>query len=379
MDLLEAATKLQINAARGLTPELRLEALEVGSDQPSRPLLLKMAKLYRRSLLVFYLDAPPSRGNRGEDFRTLPAHPSIAQEGLVDSLVRDVKARQRIVRSALEEEDETTPLDLVASVKIEDGIPAIANAIRTKLGFRLETFRSQRAVSDAFTYLRNLVESSGIYVLLIGDLGSHHTAVSVDHFRGFALADPIAPFIVINDQDAKSAWSFTLLHELAHIFLGKEGISASVSEGGIERFCNEVAAALLIQDSDLINISVRSDTDIESAISEISDFADQNNISRSMVAYRLFIQNLINRDYWQRLQEEFRSIWLSSRARERESRRSSDGGGPNYYVVRRFRAGHALVGLVSRMTLSGSMTTIKAGRVLGVKPRNVFDLISLSR
>jgi hypothetical protein len=34
-------------------------------------------------------------------------------------------------------------------------------------------------------------------------------------FRGFAPADDLAPFIVINDNDP--AHSFTLLHELVHI------------------------------------------------------------------------------------------------------------------------------------------------------------------
>jgi hypothetical protein len=30
-----------------------------------------MAKVYRRSLLTFYLSAPPPKGDRGEDFRTV--------------------------------------------------------------------------------------------------------------------------------------------------------------------------------------------------------------------------------------------------------------------------------------------------------------------
>src|SRR5262245_38508167 len=50
----------------------RLEALEDGAQQPSRALLLKMAQKYRRPLVTFYLDAPPPRGDRGEDFRSLP-------------------------------------------------------------------------------------------------------------------------------------------------------------------------------------------------------------------------------------------------------------------------------------------------------------------
>jgi hypothetical protein len=61
-----------------------------------------------------------------------------------------------------------------------------------------------------------------VFVLLVGDLGSHHSPLSQEVFRGFALADKRVPFIVINDQDAKTARSFTLIHELTHIFSRKD-------------------------------------------------------------------------------------------------------------------------------------------------------------
>ena len=69
-----------------------------------------------------------------------------------------------------------------------------------------------------------------------GDLGSHHTTIDVKVFRGFALADRFAPFVVINDKDAAEAWSFTLLHELCHLFLGETGVSAAKIDGAIKRF-----------------------------------------------------------------------------------------------------------------------------------------------
>jgi hypothetical protein len=46
--------------------------MELGDDEPTRPVLLKMAKTYHRPLLVFYLAEPPRTGDRGQDFRTLP-------------------------------------------------------------------------------------------------------------------------------------------------------------------------------------------------------------------------------------------------------------------------------------------------------------------
>ncbi len=47
-DIDEAARKLGLREARGVGPRDRLGALETGEAEPTRPLLLKMAKQYRR-------------------------------------------------------------------------------------------------------------------------------------------------------------------------------------------------------------------------------------------------------------------------------------------------------------------------------------------
>lgn len=378
LDLDSAAHKLQIGATRGLSPGERLRAFESGEESPTRALLLKMAKTYRRPLLAFYLAEPPAKGDRGEDFRRISEDMSPVGEGMLDALVRDVKARQSIVRAVLEDEDEAESHVFVGSATMEQGVAAVADAIQTTLKFDLGEFRAQRNPADAFSYLRERAESAGIFVLLIGDLGSHHTVLPVNTFRGCALADPIAPFVVINDQDAKAAWSFTLLHELAHIWLGKTGVSAAIVEAGIERFCNDTAACLLLSSPEVETLVIPDSVAIEALVEQIDAFASARNVSRTMVAYQLFRQGRIDSQQWITLQAEFRRLWMEARARQRTAARSRDGG-PDYFVIRRYRAGRALVSLVSRMTRSGALTSTKAAKILGVKPRNVFDLISVGR
>jgi hypothetical protein len=192
----------------------RLAALEAGEAQPSRPLLLKMAQKYRRPLLAFYLESPPRKGDRGEDFRSTPERQTDS-EPLVDALVRDVRARQQSVRDVLVDED-APRLPFIGAAKLADGVDGVLASIRNTIRLDVAEYRAQVSPESAFALLRSRVEAVGIFVLLIGNLGSHHTAIDVEAFRGFALADDIAPFIVINEQDAAPASSFTLLHELTH-------------------------------------------------------------------------------------------------------------------------------------------------------------------
>src|SRR6185312_3972790 len=147
--------------------------------------------------------------------------------------------------------EEAGPLRWVGSARLDAGVGSVLAAIRQTLGVDLADYRAQPSPEAAFAFLRGKVEAAGVFVLLIGNLGSHHTAIPVDAFRGFALADRFAPFIVINDQDAKTAWSFTLLHELAHLWLGATGVSGGLPESRIERFCNDVAAAFLLPNPEL--------------------------------------------------------------------------------------------------------------------------------
>src|SRR5262245_20669918 len=80
LDLQAAADKIDLRATRRTAAPERLAALEAGAEEPSRALLLRMAKQYHRPLLTFYLAQPPRKGDRGQDFRTLPDGSSVEDE-----------------------------------------------------------------------------------------------------------------------------------------------------------------------------------------------------------------------------------------------------------------------------------------------------------
>lgn len=374
LSLEEAAAKVGINAARGVSGEDRLLALETEEGEVSRPVVLKMAKIYRRPLVSFYLEEPPERGDRGEDFRTLPEQHTDS-EPLVDALVRDVRARQTTVRSILVEEEEAQPLPFVSSMSRNDGVGPVLASIRKLLNLDLAAFRAQGSAEAGFSLLRRQVETAGVYVLLIGNLGSHHSAIDVEAFRGFALADPIAPFVVINDQDAKTAWSFTLLHEVVHLWIGATGVSGGSAEGPTEQFCNDVASNFLLPEAELTQLEARIGVDEAEIAREITQFANERLISRTLVAYRLYRIGAINPGVWRSLTGTFKIEWLRSRAAQRERARGQEGG-PNYYIIRRHRLGAALLNFVARSMSEGILTPTRASKLLGVKARSVHPLLS---
>jgi Zn-dependent peptidase ImmA (M78 family) len=376
LSLDRAAHAIGLQPSRGQTGAERLAEFEAGTKEPSRPQLLKIAKAYRRPLLVFYLADPPRTGDRGQDFRTLPGRERFNPE--LDALVRDIKARQGLIRSMLEDNDEAQRLNFIASVTTDIPVERLAVEIAHRLRFSLSEFRSARTPDDAFTYLRATIEHAGVFVILLGNLGSHHSNLPVEIFRGFALADPIAPLIVINDQDAPAAWCFTALHELVHLWLGQTGVSGVDIGNAIEQYCNDVAGEILVpaRELDALNREFAQSKTFDHTVGAIVAFARDRRVSRTMVAYKLFRVGLITQPFWSKLQAHFTKEWREFKQREAEKNRAVDGG-PSYYVVRRHRIGPAVLDLVRRSLHEGNITHTKAGRVLGVNPRNVEPLLSL--
>lgn len=370
----QAAHALAFQDTRRRSAVQRLMALEAGEEQPSRSVLLKMAKAYRRALLVFYLAQPPRIGDRGQDFRTVPGGTPPEYSPLLDALIRDIRGRQTAVHGLMEE-TEAQPVDFIGAATMNDPADDLAHRVADRLQFSLDEFRRQSDVSRAFSYLREKIETTGVYVLLLGNLGSHHTNISVDTFRGFAIADPLAPFIVINDQDAQAAWSFTGLHELTHLWLGTTGISGTSTEARIERYCNDVAGEILLPTAEIRAIGDLRRGTVDELISVISPFAHARKISRAMVAYKLLRADAITQTTWRQVADHLREEWLEARRREEREDAPASTGGPSYYVVKRHRLGNALLDVIKRSLNEGIITPTKAAQVLGVKPRNVDPLI----
>lgn len=366
----DAAKKLQLHAAYGIGPAARLAALESGADQPTRPMLLKMAKGYRRPLITFYLEEPPRASEVGTDFRTLADIRSARQDALVQALVRDMIARQGVVRSQLEDDD-AEEVRFVGTVTMEDGRSTALQALQQVVGGEPSADTPRRE----FDELRDAVEKAGVYVLLQGDLGNYHTELETDAFRGFVLADLLAPFIVINNNDARAAWPFTLLHEVVHLLLGHTGISGANAESDVECFCNDVASEYLLPSTAIKSFEALG-LEIDELAAVLGQLSNKWKVSRSLIAYRLHRAGKIDRQAYRQIAEIFRQQWNAQRNEQRERSRTSETQLP-YYTIKRHRLGNALLRLVDRGLSEGTLPTTKAAVALGVKPTQVGRVLGI--
>ncbi len=382
-----AAKKLQLTSTSRSTASEKLEAFERGDVKPTRNQLVKISEIYRCPLTVFYLNSPPKIRLLGTDFRTVYKVTSVSLEeaATLNAILRDVHVRQEMVKSILEDDEDHEPLDFVESVSPGNNVKNTVSSIKKllgvdNLGLIGKGFKSPKKL---FAFLREKIENTGVFVLLIGDLGSHHSAICEQAFRGFTIADKIAPFIVINHQDALSARSFTLMHEFTPLMLGSAGISgaprserANSKEAQIERFCNDVAAEFLIPEE--VVYKLKPTTDKKHVAKVVAALATEANVSESTILYRLWRSDRISAETYRTLSNSYERRWQHEKEKRRNRLPKQESSGSNHYTIRRHRLGKPLLELVHRSLRENELTHTKAGRILSVSPTSVERLLEMN-
>jgi len=218
--------------------------------QPTLKQLERLAKVTHTPLGYLFLPEPPDERLPVPDYRTVSSTATAKPSpDLLDTLYTMQRSRGWLRESVVE--DGTEPLAWGGRAGVGDGPDAGGREVRRTLDLDEGWAAGVRTWQDAVGELRRAIERLGVMAVINGVVGNNtHRRLRVEEFRGFALTDPYAPLIFVNGADAKSAQMFTLAHELAHVWLGTEGVSGfdTLLPGGteVEDWCNRAAAEMLV-------------------------------------------------------------------------------------------------------------------------------------
>ncbi|MCD6116776.1 ImmA/IrrE family metallo-endopeptidase [bacterium] len=357
--------RLNINALLNRFP--KFNEWEQGVIQPTLKQLEAFAQKTHLPLGTFFLQEPPKIEIPIPDFRTMVS-------GLYDQPTQDLldiiyicQQRQEWYREYLRMQ-QPEELGFVGKTTIKNDVIEVAADIRKTINFNLDQRLQARTWTDALRLFIDQVEKQGILVMVSGVVGSNnYRKLDLEEFRGFVLVDKFASLIFINSNDTKSAKMFTLAHELAHIWLGESGISNIQAEHipneKTERWCNQVAAELLVPLEDLKKY-YSADSKLNT---EMERLARRYKVSTLVILRRIFDLGAINReDFWETWNIEFERLL-------KIERRSSDGG--DFYRTLGVRISRRFASAVVSSTLEGQTLFRDAFKMLGIKKNSTFQEI----
>ncbi|MEZ4475061.1 MAG: ImmA/IrrE family metallo-endopeptidase [bacterium] len=364
-----------LRACRHLPAELgrrrafkHLNAWIEGERQPTLRQLEGFAHATHASLGYFFLPSPPEERLPLPDLRTLdgraPARPSVH---LLDTVYL-CQHRQAWYREQAQHLG-ASPLDFLGTATTQMPPADAAGGMAQVLGFDLAARKQASTWEEALRLFISNATDAGILVMVSGVVGTNaHRRLDPEEFRGFALADPIAPLVFINGADTKSAQMFTLAHELAHLWLGQSALSAvdalHPSTAAVERWCDQVAAELLVP-APALRAATQPGEALPSAMSRL---AREFKVSTLVVLRRL-------RDTGTLSPAHFEQAWQDEvrRLRAIMARRPSGG---SFYNTQGSRVGKRFARAVIASALEGQTPFREAFTLLGVASMGTFNELS---
>ena len=367
----------------GLTRRFpHLEAWERGEVRPTLKQVEGFAKATYTPVGFLFLEEPPIERVPIPDFRTVDnVHIARPSPDLLD-VIYVCQQRQEWYRDFARSMGEG-PLPFVASARQGDDVKTTAARMRDALGFDLEERTQLSTWTEALRRFIEQADALGVLVMCSGVvLNNNRRRLDPDEFRGFAMADRLAPLLFINGADTKAAQMFTLAHELAHVWLGQSALSdadplsvpdsdgqpiASItgpSGTEIERWCNRVAAELLVPLA-----AVRQQYDRRAALQdEVQRLARRFKVSTLVVLRRIHDAGGLTREgLWQAYADELERLRAMPR-----------GSGGDFYLTQAARVSKRFARALVSSTLEGQTNYRDAFRMLGFSKLSTFHELGRS-
>jgi len=345
-------------------PENEIISWEDGTDSPSYAILERLAyQYYKVPLAVFYFPDPPNIENPKTKMRRLPDYEfeRISPDTL-HMINFGLGYQQSLIRLlGLTNNDNT----IFKALKNEhkSHIHSLCSLVRQYLGITIEQQIKFTSFESAFKAWRHAIELGGIYTF--------KDSFEDKFISGFSLIHPEYPIIFINNSNSFTRQIFTLIHELAHILFGVNGISdiddryfemMSQKDKEIEIKCNRFAGEFLVP-IEIIQSELRGINNFDDMF--FTRFSRKYKISRIVILRRLLdIDKITNNEY---------DFYVNKWNREYFRPKHEKSGG-DYYLTRLAYIGEGFAKLAYTNYRSGKISNVELGQHLNINSKHIAKL-----
>jgi len=229
----------------------KVAAWIAGDKKPTFKQLQDFSRKVHIPFGYLFFPKPPEEELPFPFFRSIKEKNSVSLN--VRDTIRILQKRQSWLRDYLIDGGHEE-LGFVGRYDHNNSVSEIVSDIRKTLGLSENWASNFTTLESAVNHLVVQVERQGVIVAFNGVVeNSTKRTIDVEECRGFVMADKYAPFLFVNSKDGKAAQLFTILHELAHVWIG---VSAGFdfdtllpADDPVERLCDRVAAEFLVPEA----------------------------------------------------------------------------------------------------------------------------------
>ncbi len=349
----------------------KLNEWEIGKTLPTIKQAKTLAKVYKRPFALFFLPEVPRDFQPLQDFRKAESK-TLSTASIF--IIREIQQKQAWIRDVYEDNKEVK-LPFVGKFSINDDPKKVAKDILSTLNIHPANYNTDNPIKEWI----DKAETKGIFISRTSFIHSRLTLDS-EEIQGFAIADPFAPFVFVNSDDWNAPQLFTLVHELAHVWIAQTGISNEIEVNitekdkfhPVELFCNEVAANALMPEDIVQNFAVVTFNNSK----EIFKRAKTLGVSSLALLVRALNLNLIDFNSYKNLKLEvdadFKAFLVREAEKKAKQKVKENSGGPNPYLLRLNKNSRLFTQIVLDAFRGGSIEPTQASFLLNT-PVNKFS------
>jgi Zn-dependent peptidase ImmA (M78 family)/transcriptional regulator with XRE-family HTH domain len=366
-----AKMSIESAAAKVSVDPMRLKEWEEGATQPTIHQGEVLAKAYKRPFALFFLPDVPRDFQPLQDFRKKNAKP-LSTASIF--MIREIQQKQTWISELFQDNDEQ-PLPFVGKHNLLSKAVTVSNDILETLQISPLHYSTNNPIMEWV----NKSERRGIFISRTSFIHSR-LLLDKEELQGFSIADKYAPFVFVNSKDWNAPQLFTLVHELAHIWIAESGVSNEIEPNlnnkdtlnPVELFCNEVAANALMP------LEAMKELDITVFNSPVAVFRTSKLFGVSSFAFlvRAYNLQLISTAQYQKLKTEaeyeFKAFLLHEE--EKKARQKEQDGGPNPYLLRLNKNSRLFTQIVLDAFRGGSIPPTLASSLLNTQVNNFKKL-----